>query len=113
MHPGQGQGLSLYDLAQTGGSDAVTLLESEMPAHNHFMVASGQSANQLAPASDRVLARTSGGFGYQSNTSQNLAQTDPNMLAPAAGSAPHNNRQPSLTFNFCIALQGVYPARPS
>jgi microcystin-dependent protein len=112
MHSGQGQGLSLYDLGQMGGSDTVTLLQSEMPAHTHFMQSSAQSANQLAPAPDRALSRTSGGFGYQSNTSQNLAQMDPTMIAPAGGSAPHNNRQPSLTFNFCIAMQGVFPQRP-
>ena len=32
MHPGQGPGLSLHDLGETGGSDTVTLLESEIPA---------------------------------------------------------------------------------
>lgn len=111
LHPGQGQGLSLYDLGQMGGSDFVTLLQTEMPVHNHFMVASGQSANQLAPAPDRALSRTSGGFGYQSNTTQNLDFMDPNMIAPTGGSQPHNNRQPSLTFNFCIAMQGVFPPR--
>lgn len=111
LHPGQGQGLSLYDLGQVGGSDFVTLLESEIPAHTHFMVASGQQANQLAPASDRTLARTVGGFGYQTNTTQNLATMDPNTIAPTGGDQPHNNRQPSLTLNFCIALQGVFPPR--
>ena len=111
MHPGQGQGLSLYDLGQIGGSDTVTLLQTEMPVHIHFMVGSNQPANQLAPAPDRTLARTSQGFGYQSNTSQNLVQMDLNMLAPTGGDAPHNNRQPSLTFNFCIAMQGVFPPR--
>jgi microcystin-dependent protein len=111
LHPGQGQGLGSYNLGQTGGSDTVTLLQSEIPAHSHSMVASNQQANQLAPAPDRTLARTAGGFGYQTNTSQNLAQMDPNTLSPSGGSAPHNNRQPSLSMNFCIALQGVFPAR--
>ena len=36
MHPGQGPGLSLHDLGEIGGSEFVTLLESEMPAHTHF-----------------------------------------------------------------------------
>ena len=35
MHPGQGPGLSLHDLGETGGSETVTLLESETPVHNH------------------------------------------------------------------------------
>ncbi len=111
VHQGQGQGLSEYFIGQQGGSDTVTLLQSEIPVHTHFMVASNQQANQLAPAPDRTLARTAGGFGYQTNTSANLSTMDPNMLAPAGGSQPHNNRQPSLVLNFCIALQGVFPPR--
>src|ERR1700704_5316548 len=35
MHPGQGIGLSQHDLGETGGSETVTLLESEIPAHPH------------------------------------------------------------------------------
>src|SRR3979490_57234 len=35
LHPGQGPGLSLYDLGQSSGSDPVTLLQTELPAHNH------------------------------------------------------------------------------
>ena len=37
MHPGQGPGLSLHDLGETGGCETVTLLESEIPAHSHGM----------------------------------------------------------------------------
>jgi microcystin-dependent protein len=37
---------------------------------------------------------------------------NPQALAPTGGSLPHNNMQPYLTLNFCIALQGVFPARP-
>src|ERR671921_8362 len=37
MHPGQGPGLSLHDLGEVGGEQFVTLLESEMPAHNHAL----------------------------------------------------------------------------
>ena len=42
MHPGQGPGLSLHDLGETGGSETVTLLESELPAHSHAVRASAQ-----------------------------------------------------------------------
>jgi microcystin-dependent protein len=40
-----------------------------------------------------------------------LVQLNPNVLAPAGGDQPHNNMQPYLTLNFCIALQGIYPPR--
>jgi microcystin-dependent protein len=36
---------------------------------------------------------------------------NPSAIAPAGGDQPHNNMQPYLTLNFCIALQGVYPPR--
>lgn len=111
MHPGQGAGLSLYDLGQTGGSESVTLLQSEMPAHNHAVVASTQNANQLAPAPDRALARTQGGFGYQANSSSSITTMDPQSLSITGGDLPHNNMQPALVMSFIIAMQGVFPPR--
>ncbi len=63
MHPGQGPGLSLHDLGETGGSAAVTLLESEIPAHSHACRAAGQDPGELqAPSPTRAIAR-SGGVG--------------------------------------------------
>src|SRR5246500_2564083 len=44
MHPGQGPGLSLHDLGETGGTETVTLLQSEMPAHTHAV---GAQTNRL------------------------------------------------------------------
>src|SRR5207237_9272173 len=64
MHPGQGPGLSLHDLGETGGSETVTLLESEIPSHNHFMTAATTSANSKSPAGN-VLARAGGGDAYR------------------------------------------------
>src|SRR5216110_1042817 len=65
MHPGQGPGLSLHDLGETGGSETVTLLESEIPAHSHAMMAQNQAANLDAPGADRTYSRSSGGFAYK------------------------------------------------
>src|SRR4249920_263665 len=50
MHPGQGPGLSLHDLGETGGSDTVTLLESEIPAHIHGVSASQSDGTSQSPA---------------------------------------------------------------
>ena len=110
MHPGQGPGLSLHDLGETGGSETVSLLESEIPAHNHFVRAVGEDPGDLqAPAPNRALARSGSGFAYISGP-QNVFMA-PETLAPAGGDQPHNNLQPYLTFYFCIALQGVFPPR--
>jgi len=51
MHPGQGVGLSLHDLGETGGSDTVSLLESEMPSHSHAVRANSDIADVQSPQS--------------------------------------------------------------
>src|SRR5437773_10490277 len=58
MHPGQGPGLSLHDLGETGGSETVTLLESEIPAHPHTLRALTDLADQPVPSPVRSLARS-------------------------------------------------------
>jgi microcystin-dependent protein len=110
MHPGQGPGLSLHDLGETGGSDTVTLLESEMPAHSHSLIAQVPPADTNLPTGS-VLARTIGATPYTSPTGAPLVSMSSNALAPAGGDQPHNNLQPYLTFYFNIALQGVFPPR--
>lgn len=110
MHPGQGPGLSLHDLGEQGGSETVTLLESEIPAHTHDARASAEAATAQAPNAQVTLARASGGSAY-STTPSSLAQMAPQTLAHAGGNQPHNNMMPYLTFYFCIALQGVFPPR--
>lgn len=115
MHPGQGPGLSLHDLGETGGSTIVSLLESEIPSHSHGVncVSGNRVQGQVGtPGPTVLLAHAAGGknaytFG-QTSTNQ---LTNGNMIAPAGGDQPHNNMQPYLTLNFCIALQGVYPPR--
>lgn len=110
MHPGQGPGLSLYDLGQTGGTETVTLLESEIPAHAHVMRASVDPADNQIPSPETSLARSSQGAAYQASVN-GLVNMNPQILAPAGGGLPHNNLQPYLTLSFCIALQGVFPPR--
>jgi microcystin-dependent protein len=110
MHPGQGPGLSLHDLGETGGSETVTLLESEVPAHQHTVRAVGGDPGDLqAPTPARSIARSANGFGYVSGPMN--ATMAPQALPQAGSSQPHNNLQPYLTLYFCIALQGVFPPR--
>lgn len=111
MHPGQGPGLSLHDLGETGGSETVTLLESEIPAHAHTLQSSSALANRTTPAGN-AIARAEDATPYvPSNPAPALVALAPETLTPAGGDQPHNNMQPYLTFYFCIALAGVFPPR--
>lgn len=109
MHPGQGPGLSLHDLGEVGGSEFVSLIESEMPVHSHTMKAqtvdNADVNNVVATAN---YAPSTNGTLYQAAFDSQLAFQ---ALAPVGGDQPHNNMQPYLTLNFCIALQGVFPPR--
>jgi microcystin-dependent protein len=110
MHPGQGPGLSLHDLGETGGSETVTLLQTEIPAHSHTLMAQNQPGQLNAPAADRSLSRSNGGDAWK-QPPQVLSAMAFQALAPAGGDQPHNNMMPYLTLNFCIAMQGVFPPR--
>jgi len=113
MHPGQGPGLSLHDLGELSGTENVTLLDSEMPAHAHAVRASNQQADIQQPTNTTSLARPNGALPYVpgSNPVPPLVAMAFQSLTPAGSSLPHNNMMPYLTLYFCIALQGVYPPR--
>lgn len=108
MHPGQGPGLSLHDLGEVGGSETVTLLQSEMPAHNHNVNAS--QADGLERVPNGQLLATGIAIG-QYAPAASLTSLSPQTISPAGASLPHNNMQPYLTLHFNIALQGVFPPR--
>jgi microcystin-dependent protein len=112
MQPGQGQGLSDRFLGEMSGVESITLLQSEIPVHTHALMADTFDPSDLAaPAPNRVLAQSSGVFAYQPSNA-GLQMMAPQALPPAGGGLPHNNMQPYLTLNFCIALQGIFPQRP-
>lgn len=112
MHPGQGPGLSLHDLGETGGSETVTLLESEIPSHTHVGKVSNQQADVQQPTATTSIARPVGALPFVPGApAPPLVAMSDQILAPAGGDQPHNNMMPYLTFFFCIALQGVFPPR--
>ncbi|MDT4968621.1 MAG: hypothetical protein QOJ64_3358 [Acidobacteriota bacterium] len=108
MHPGQGPGLSLHDLGETGGSETVTLLESEIPAHSHGLTAVEDNGTFKTPAGMFLGGGNAMYIAPNQAVNTTLAGES---LAPAGGDQPHNNLMPYLTFYFCIALQGVFPPR--
>jgi microcystin-dependent protein len=113
MAPGQGPGLSLYDLGETGGSTSVTLLQTEIPLHNHPVnVGTQDVADVQVPSPTRILGKSKNAFAYVPGTpTPSLIQMNAAMIGMTGGNLPHNNMQPYLTLNFCIALQGIFPPR--
>jgi microcystin-dependent protein len=113
IQQGQGLGLSPYNIGQQGGSEQVTLLQAQMPAHNHIVNATSDNASTDA-ASANLLATPSAGRGqnasqiYGTGAAVTMA---PTMIAPSGGSQPHENVQPYLCVTFIIALEGIYPSR--
>jgi len=111
MHQGQGTGLSLHDLGEIGGSETVELLDAELPSHTHGVKAVSTAGTTTSPdgASWAVPHAARGQALYAS--AAGATGTMAGAFVNSAGEQAHNNMQPYLTLNFCIALQGVYPPR--
>lgn len=105
LHSGQGPGLSSYSLGQVGGTESVTLTVNEMPSHPHLAEATQGAATGTRPGNS--FPATGGSY---SSTSDGTVM-NPSFIKPAGGSQPHNNIQPYLALNFCIALTGIFPSR--
>lgn len=114
---GNGPGLSPRTLGEAFGVNTVTLTSNQIPQHNHGVNAYSQTAS--GSGSHQPVANGGLSFLATSNTSKTYITTPlntqlaPNMISPSQGGGqPHQNQQPYLGVNFCIALQGIYPSFP-
>lgn len=94
-----------YQIGQTGGEALHTLTTSEVPGHTHPVYAAGVAASQTLPAG----ALPAGTSVYAAPT--NLVAMNSGTIVPSGGSQGHENRQPYLVMNWCIALQGIFPSQ--
>jgi len=101
MHTGTG-----FTLGQTGGEQTHTLITNEMPGHTHVPQGSTDSGTTVIPTGS-VLAAASGLYG----SATDLVSLSPQTLGVQGSGQPHDNMQPYLTLNFCIALVGIFPSR--
>jgi microcystin-dependent protein len=100
-------------MGQVAGSESVTLLSSNLPAHTHTMNASTASGDNRVPI-NRVHATSVNSVTPASlygPSSGSLVAQNPLSVAPAGGNQPHSNLQPYAAINFCIALAGIFPSR--
>lgn len=113
---GAGPGLQNWDPGMSEGSDNVTLIATEMPAHNHTLSGLDVVGTTGAPSADAYLGQDRRGgtgnvdFLAPSATTVDTSM-DPQALTVSGGSQAHENRQPFLALNFCIAMQGIFPPR--
>lgn len=103
IHMGSG-----YILGQRAGEEAHTLIQSELPQHTHPFPANSAVATATFA---RYPANTGLINAYSDNSSGSAITLGAASLSSVGGSQPHPNRQPFLTINFCIALQGIFPSQ--
>ncbi|QJD69526.1 phage tail protein [Xanthomonas campestris pv. badrii] len=109
IHQGQGPGLNNYVLGQRAGTETVTLVELQMPAHTHTAQATPAAATAPAPAG-LVPGAVDGGLFYVANLAGATQVTmSGQSTSYAGGSQPHNNLMPTLTVQYCIATTGIFP----
>jgi microcystin-dependent protein len=88
------------------GEELHTLTVSEMPTHLHQLNADASDADDVNTPSNRLAAFNN---GYRGAT--NLAAIHASTVSNVGGSQPHENRQPFLVMNYCVALQGIFPSQ--
>jgi microcystin-dependent protein len=111
LNQGQGAGLSSYFLGQQSGSETVTLIQSEIPAHNHTWRVGIDTADRNAPDPAKIVTTSNNAVAFVAPGTAPQVTMNPQSLSVAGSSFPHNNLQPYLTLLFCIAMQGVFPPR--
>jgi len=109
LHFGQGPGLSQYSLGEVTGSESVTLIQNNLPPHNHNSTtpATGADANSVDPAAGAVLGTGTNIYRVAAAS----VQMSPTPTSLTGGGQPASIIQPILAVNFCIALQGIFPSR--
>lgn len=98
-----GAGLVLGEL---GGEANHILSISEVPTHTHSAVASTVTGDDPIPTNN-YLGAAANFYGPAAN----LTSLQPGTISVVGSSQPHNNTQPYLVLNFCIALQGIFPSQ--
>lgn len=106
LHVGDGHGLG-----QKSGAETVTLTAAEIGAHTHAVKASSATGNQTTPTGHLLATEVAPDAAYRDPEAANATALRSGTLTNAGGGQAHNNMQPFVVLNFCIALQGLFPSR--
>lgn len=96
---------------QKAGVEMYTLATTEVPGHNHAIVATTTSPDSSSPTNNLLAQTNTGATVYKQNPSSIDSPLDGRTIGPYGGSQPHENRSPYLVANWCIALVGIFPSR--
>ncbi|PWK50753.1 phage tail protein [Pleionea mediterranea] len=115
MNPGNGPGLTPRRLGERSGQKEVTLTEAQLPQHDHILNGVAEGGNSGQPSEAHFMGQDVDSaaeiISYTSDQMSLNANLSPQSLANAGQSLAHENRQPLMGINFCIALQGLFPSR--
>lgn len=109
IQPGQGPGLPLYDLGETGGAPTTTLVANNLPAHSHSLNAVTEAGDTSIPTG--AFLSNSGALDKEYKTSGTIVGMNAGAIGATGSSVPFNTMQPYLGLNYIIALTGIFPSR--
>ena len=98
-----------FSQGQAGGQEFHTVTQSEMPQHIHIQHATSNAVTTNIPSTTAALGNSAPAEVYEGGT--NYVAMSPTALTNVGGSQPHENRQPLIVLNFCVALQGIFPSQ--
>lgn len=112
IHQGTGPGLSPYVIGEIAGTETVTLVAGQMPAHTHAVQATSAAATTATPGNTVMPGAVSGDTMYATDiTGLTGIPTSPQSVGPDGGTQPHENCMPTLTVQYCIAWAGIFPSQ--
>lgn len=100
-----------HRLGSKSGQEVVTLSASEIPNHTHVVMASANPADSNSPVDHVLAAEVVPDAAYRDPEAVNMTALRAETVTNAGGGQAHDNMQPYLTLNFCIAIQGFFPSR--
>lgn len=110
LHNGAGQGLTPRVIGESGGSENVTLLTGQLPAHSHTLSATTVTATSMTPGSE--LGALTGDTMYVTDlTGATAATMAPASITASGNTQPHDNLMPTLTVQYCVAWAGIFPSQ--
>lgn len=109
LNAGQKPGRSTYVMGQMSGSEAVSLLSSQVGAHRHGLLASALAGTTAVPSTTTALAQNPQTLVNVYGPGPGSTTLAPSAIGTAGSSLPHENRQPYIAVNYIICYAGIYP----